>query len=71
MLQIDLPWSGLVISLINSYLEGGIRGYEYRYAAHRVAREYLNTASQFTQIPKPQVQMGKGDLVNTTNPPFK
>ena len=38
---------------------------------HMVAREYLNTASQFTQIPKPQVQMGKGDVVNTTNPPFK
>ena len=36
-----------------------------------VAREYLNTASQFTQILKTQVQMGKGDVANTTNPPFK
>ena len=36
--------------------EGGVRGVRI---PHMVAREYRNTASKFSQIPKPQLQMGK------------
>ena len=44
-------------------LEGGVRGGGggggNTAILHMVAREYFNTASQFTQIPKPQLQMEK------------
>ena len=43
-------------------LEGGVRGgggATNTAIPQMVAREYCNTASQFTQIPKPQLQMGK------------
>ena len=38
---------------------GGRKGGTNTAIPHMVAREYCNTASQFTQIPKPQLQMGK------------
>ena len=38
---------------------GGRKGGTITAIPHMVAREYRNTASQFTQIPKPQLQMGK------------
>ena len=40
-------------------LEGGVRGDTNTAIPHMVAREYCNTASQLTQIPKVQLQMGK------------
>ena len=52
-------------------LGGGRKGGTNTAIPHMVAREYRNTASKFSQIPKPQLQMGKVDIVNTTNPPFK
>ena len=38
---------------------GGRKGGTNTAIPHMVAREYRNTASQFTQIPKPQLPMGK------------
>ena len=38
---------------------GGRRGGTNTAIPHMVAREYRNTVSQFTQIPKPQLPMGK------------
>ena len=39
--------------------EGGVRGATNTTIPHMVAREYRNTASKFSQIPKLQLQMGK------------
>ena len=38
---------------------GGRKGGANTAIPHMVAREYCNTASKFSQIPKPQLQMGK------------
>ena len=38
---------------------GGRKGGTNTAIPHMVAREYRNTASKFSQIPKPQLQMGK------------
>ena len=38
---------------------GGRKGGTNTAIPHVVAREYRNTASKFSQIPKPQLQMGK------------
>ena len=38
---------------------GGRKGGTNTAIPHMAAREYRNTASQFTQIPKPQLQIGK------------
>ena len=38
---------------------GGRKGGTNTAITHIVAREYRNTASKFSQIPKPQLQMGK------------
>ena len=38
---------------------GGRKGGANTAIPHVVAREYRNTASKFSQIPKPQLQMGK------------
>ena len=38
---------------------GGRKGGTNTAIPHMVAREYCNTASKFSQIPKPQLQMGK------------
>ena len=40
-------------------MEGGRKGGTNTAIPHMVAREYRNTASQFTQIPKPKLPMGK------------
>ena len=40
-------------------LRGGRKGGTNTAIPHMVAREYRNTASKFSQIPKPQLQMGK------------
>ena len=40
---------------VSSLLEGGTN----TAIPHMVALEYRNTASKFSQIPKPQLQMGK------------
>ena len=40
-------------------LGGGRKGGTNTAIPHMVAREYRNTASKFSQIPKPQLQMGK------------
>ena len=52
-------------------MRGGHKGGKNTAIPHMVAREYRNTASKFSQIPKPRLQMVKVDVVNTTNPPFK
>ena len=38
---------------------GGRKGGTNTAIPHIVAREYRNTASKFSQIPKPQLQIGK------------
>ena len=38
---------------------GGRKGGTNTAIPHMVAKEYRNTASKFSQIPKPQLQMGK------------
>ena len=38
---------------------GGRKGGTNTAIPHVVARKYRNTASKFSQIPKPQLQMGK------------
>ena len=38
---------------------GGRKGGTNTAIPHMVAQEYRNTASKFSQIPKPQLQMGK------------
>ena len=38
---------------------GGRKGDTNTAIPHVVAREYRNNASKFSQIPKPQLQMGK------------
>ena len=38
---------------------GGRKGGTNTTIPHVVAREYRNTASKFSQIPKPQLQTGK------------
>ena len=45
----------------NAYLLywGGRKGGSNTAIPHMVAKEYRNTASKFSQIPKPQLQMGK------------
>ena len=42
-----------------NYDRGGRKGGTNTAIPHVVAREYRNTASKFSQIPKPQLQMGK------------
>ena len=79
-LLITHPWktqtigTGIVINEIPFlifFLRGGHKGGKNTAIPHMVAREYRNTASKFSQIPKPRLQMVKVDVVNTTNPPFK
>ena len=40
-------------------IAGGRKGGANTAIPHMVAQEYRNTASKFSQIPKPQLQMGK------------
>ena len=47
------------IYLIECASRGGRKGGANTAIPHMVAREYRNTASKFSQIPKPQLQMGK------------
>ena len=43
----------------SALVRGGRKGGTNTAIPHMVAREYRNTASKFSQIPKPQLQMGK------------
>ena len=45
--------------IFENSVRGGRKGGTNTVIAHMVAREYRNTASKFSQIPKPQLQMGK------------
>ena len=58
--KMELSASAAVIT--TSLVEGlrkGRKGGTNTAIPHMVAREYRNTASKFSQIPKPQLQMGK------------
>ena len=45
--------------IFENSVRGGRKGGTNTVIPHMVAREYRNTASKFSQIPKPQLQMGK------------
>ena len=56
-LTLQLAWLGR--EELVTVPRGGHKGGTNTAMPHMVAREYRNTASQFTQIPKPQLPMGK------------
>ena len=61
-LLLDLRLSDRIAKMYHStnvWYGGGRKGGTNTAITHMVAREYRNTASKFSQIPKPQLQMGK------------
>ena len=56
---VRLPVPQNIIRIATLQLRGGRKGGTNTAIPHMVAREYRNTASKFSQIPKPQLQMGK------------